>query len=430
MRAYLFPALFFALLMLVPVAPYTGVLLWAWVTMMNPHQIAGGWISGFSLNTAVVVVLAAGLLLQRERVLPPANGLTITIVVFMIWCMVTTFQALSPEITAARADLSMKNMLFGLVVAACTRNRLRCQAIVWLFVLSYGYFGVKGGMFTIVTGGEGNVIGPAKTTIEDRNTLALTMLMIIPLAYFLYSTSANRFVRLGLIGLVALSVIAVLGTYSRGGLVGLGTLGLYFWWTSPRKLTVAACALAVGLAGWFVLPDRWYERMSSIQEAESDASFQGREDAWRFAFNAASSRLLGVGFSGTEDRQVFELYAPEAVATIDRGRAAHSIFFQVLGDHGFIGLGLFLMILFLAWRIAGRLARLEGEDEAWASVLGKMARVSLATYLVVGAALSMAYDSSIFCLLGLLSATARLCLTKQAVRRPGYARASSRLART
>lgn len=430
MRAYLFPAFFLALVALVLAAPYTGVLLWAWVTMMNPHQIAGGWFSTFPLNSLVVGVLALGLLLHREPALPPFNGLTVAIVAFMAWSVVTTFFALSPEVTAARANLSIKNMIFGLVVAATARSRVRCQALLWVFVLSYGYFGVKGGMFTILTGGSGNVVGPARTTIEDRNALALVMLMTIPLAHFLYRTSANRLARLGLLGLMLLNAVAVMGTYSRGGMIGAAALGVYFWWTSARKLTVAACALAVGLVGWSVLPDRWFERMSSVQEAEADTSFQGRQDAWRFARNAASSRLVGVGFSGTEDRRVFELYLPDPVATFGRGRAAHSIYFQVMGDHGFIGLGLFLAILLLAWRTAGRLSKVGGEDGAWFAELGKMARVALATYGVVGAALSMAYDASIFGLLGVLCAAARLGAARRAPRPRGYVPSRAGLAGT
>lgn len=408
MRAYCFPILFFSLLMLVLVAPYTGVLLWAWVTMMNPHQIAGGWIATFPLNSAAVVMLALGLLLHRESVLPPLSAQILISIVFLIWCLITTQLALSPYLSAARADLSFKNMIFGLVIAALTTSRIRCQALVWIFVLSYGYFGIKGGIFTILTRGAGNVIGPAGTGLEDRNALALVMLMTIPLANFLRITSSNRQVQLCLVGLMILHAVAVLGTYSRGGLIGLLFLGAYFWWTSPRKLTVAACAMMTGLIGWSVLPDRWFERMSSVQAADSDASFEGRVDAWHFAFNAASSRLTGVGFSGTEDPIVFHAYMPITSATENRGRAAHSIYFQVLGDHGFIGLGLFLAMLAAAWRSAGRLLRIGREHDPWFRELGTSFRLMLTAYCITGAALSMAYDSSIFCLLGLIAAAARL----------------------
>ena len=257
MRAVLVPMLFFALVALVMAAPYTGVLLWTWITMMNPHQMTGGWFATFALNSLVILVLASAMLLHRERTLPPLNSLTVVLILFMLWCMLTTFFALSPDITAARADLSIKSMIFALVVAATTNNRVRLQALIWIFVLSYGFFGVKGGAFTILTAGSGNVIGPARTTIEDRNALALVMLMTIPLSYYLFRTSTSRMLRLLLLGIMILNAFAIMGTYSRGGMVGLLVLGLYFWLASSHKLTLAACAMAIGVAGWSVLPDRW-----------------------------------------------------------------------------------------------------------------------------------------------------------------------------
>lgn len=429
MRAYLFPLLFLAPLLIVPAVPYVGVLLWAWVTLMNPHQIAGGWISTFPINQVVVGLLGCSLLLHREPLQPFVDGLTTVIILFMGWTVVTTLTALSPEISAARADLSLKSMLFGLVVAITTTNRVRFRALLWIYVISLGYFGAKGGMFTIVTGGAGNVVGPPNSTIEDRNTLALALLTTIPLAYYLYATAANRWVRIGLVALIILNAVAVLGTYSRGGTIGLAFLACYFWLKSTQKVVIAVAAIAIGLVGWSVLPDRWFERIASVREAEADASFQGRQDAWQFAINAASDRLLGVGFSGTEDLIVFQLHMPEAVATVDRGRAAHSIYFQVLGDHGFIGLGLYLTILVLAWRAAGRLAKTRSVDGEWAANFGKMGRVALGTYCVSGAALSMAYDSTLFSLLGLLSAGSRLAAEKAAAK-PGrsHARPAARLA--
>ena len=409
MRALLFPPLFFFLLALILVSPYAGVLIWGWVTMMNPHQLAGGWISTFSVNSAAVALLVLALFIHREPFIPPANALTILIFVFMIWCVITTANALSPAISANRADLSFKNMIFGVAVAATTRNRVRCQAMVWVFVLSYGFFGVKGGGFTLSTGGAGEVVGPARSSLEDRNHLAVVMLMTIPLANYLRLTSANHMARAGLVLLMLLSAVAVLGTFSRGGLIGLSFLGAYFWWSSPHKKLATIGILAIAWITWTVMPPRWFDRMSTIETAaDTDTSFQGRLDAWHFAYNAASARLLGVGFSGTEDADVFRTYAPDATVTVGRGRAAHSIFFQVLGDHGFIGLALFCAILIAAWRTAGRLSKVAGAENEWIRQFGKAARLALAAYCVASAALSFAYDSSIYCLLGLLSAMTRL----------------------
>ena len=72
---------------------------------------------------------------------------------------------------------------------------------------------------------------------------------------------------------------------------------------------------------------------------------------------------------------MFRVYAPNPEDT----HAAHSIYFQVLGEHGFVGLLLFLAIGMSTWIAAGRLVRkYEGvPDTRWAADLGAMAQVSM-----------------------------------------------------
>jgi O-antigen ligase len=73
--------------------------------------------------------------------------------------------------------------------------------------------------------------------------------------------------------------------------------------------------------------------------------------------------------------------------------AAHSIYFQVLGEHGFVGLGLFLLLWILVWRDTAWIIRRSRERETlgWASDLARMIQVSLVGFFVAGAFLSLAY---------------------------------------
>src|SRR6185437_5095164 len=82
--------------------------------------------------------------------------------------------------------------------------------------------------------------------------------------------------------------------------------------------------------------------------------------------------------------------------------AAHSIYFEVLGDHGFIGLVLYLLMLWSTWRCAGTTRRLVRREPQlrWVGDLTSMIQVSLVSFLVAGAALSMAYYDMVYLLLG------------------------------
>jgi probable O-glycosylation ligase (exosortase A-associated) len=143
-----------------------------------------------------------------------------------------------------------------------------------------------------------------------------------------------------------------------------------------------------------LMPDTWKERITSIENYQKDDSVQGRFDAWTYAVRVAKDRpLVGGGLATTEVGAVFHQYVPDRPQ-----RAAHSIYFQVLGDQGPIGLLIFLGIGVVGWLNTRSVIRLsKGKPEfEWAWHLGRMMQVSFISYFVAGAALSMAYYTVFF----------------------------------
>jgi probable O-glycosylation ligase (exosortase A-associated) len=114
----------------------------------------------------------------------------------------------------------------------------------------------------------------------------------------------------------------------------------------------------------------------------------GRISAWWSAWNSAFHYPFGVGFNSARP-ELFALYSPYP----DYVHAAHSIYFQVLGNHGFVGLGLFLGLFAITWRMAGGLRSQRNlvPQAKWCNDLGAMCQVALAGYAVGGAFLSLAY---------------------------------------
>jgi putative inorganic carbon (HCO3(-)) transporter len=140
---------------------------------------------------------------------------------------------------------------------------------------------------------------------------------------------------------------------------------------------------------------------------DADSSFQGRLDAWRVATYVALDRFpFGAGFYAPQLQVIFNHYLPEATP-----HAAHSIYFQVLGEHGFIGLALYLAILVLGLRNAKRVIRQTRDVPGleWAHHLARMIRTSLIGYYVGGAALSMAYFDGYLIMFAILSCLRELC---------------------
>ncbi|MCW5623688.1 MAG: putative O-glycosylation ligase, exosortase A system-associated [Burkholderiales bacterium] len=135
------------------------------------------------------------------------------------------------------------------------------------------------------------------------------------------------------------------------------------------------------------MPDEWWERMGTIKTYEQDESAMGRINAWWMTWNLAKDRFFGGGFE-IYDTHVFGLYAPIP----EDVHAAHSIYFQVLGEHGFGGLFFYLCVWFSTWfTIRWVRKNAKARQQQWAVDLASMSEVSLIGYAVGGAFLSLSY---------------------------------------
>ena len=136
------------------------------------------------------------------------------------------------------------------------------------------------------------------------------------------------------------------------------------------------------------MPESWHDRMATIETYEEDESAQGRLSAWTYMYEQALNSPVGAGF---------EAYAGHS-------KDAHSIYFETLGEHGFIGLGLFLMLGIFTWRSGGWVIRnvKNYEDMGWAGDLASMIQVSMMGYAVSGAFLGLAYFDLYYHLVALI----------------------------
>ena len=205
---------------------------------------------------------------------------------------------------------------------------------------------------------------------------------------YLQLVSSKRWVRLALGVAMALTALAALGSQSRGALLAIVAMAALMWVRSEHKAVsgIVIVALAASLVAF--MPGTWDARMQTIDANNLDSSAEGRINAWKMAWNLAKDRPIGGGFEVITP-ELFARYAPNP----NDIHAAHSIYFQVLGEHGFPGLFLFVLLWWLVWRHAGRMRRLGAPDPtpSGRATLGGMIQVSLIGYLVGGAFLSLAY---------------------------------------
>lgn len=368
--------------------PWIGILVWTWLGFMNPHRMAWGFSTSMPFAYIVAVVTLGSMLFKKEDKRIPWERESVVLLLFVIWMLITTIFAVYPTLAWAQFEKVIKIQLMIFVAMMLITTPERLKYLVWTIALSIAFYGVKGGIFTIVHGGVYRVEGPPGTFIAGNNELGLAMAMTVPLLYFMARSTHHRWGRPLVYVAMVLTALAAIGTQSRGALLGMAAMGVMFWFKARNKFLILILGgISVGLV-LLIMPPEWAARMNTIDTYDQDASALGRINAWWMAFNLAKSRFLGGGFE-TFRSEMFGLYAPDPGDVRD----VHSIYFEVLGEHGFVGLFLFLLLLLLTWRSASRLRKMAPPtpDLAWVPELVMMVQVSLVAYMTAGAFLGMAY---------------------------------------
>lgn len=363
--------------------------MWSWLGYMNPHRLTWGFAYDLPFAQVVGITTLAGLVINPELKRFPFNGLTIALLLLAIWMTITSIFAIYPDAAWPKWAQTQKILLFSFLTIVLMRDKDRVNYLVWMIVICIGFYSVKGGIFSVLTGGQYKIWGPEKSFIMDNNAIGLAMVMILPLIWYLFMTTADKRVRIGLLASGALTALAILTTHSRGAFLSIAAMFMFLWIKSRKKAWLAI-VLIVGLPIlWMFMPETWHDRMASIENYQEDGSAMGRINAWMFAYNLALDHpVTGGGFHAFSHEQ-FAIYAPDPEDFHD----AHSIYFAMMGEHGFVGLGIFLIVGILALRTAGRVARTarQSPDTLWASDLATMLQVCLVGYAVGGAFLGFAY---------------------------------------
>lgn len=409
MRDLLLSALVAGLLLATLKNPAIGAYVWAWLSIMNPHKLTYGFAHSMPWAAAAAALTLTLAVFSKARKPFPVNAITVVYVAMMLWMTLTSvFSINPPEDVQTRLIAAFKIHLMMWVTFMLLRGREQIEILIWVVVFSVGFYGIKGGLFTIATGGSGRVWGPPGGMLEGNNELAIGLIAVTPLMFYLQQTVVRRWLRWALLVCIVLIAFSVLGTQSRGALLALVAMAL-MWGLKSRYPVRASLGIMmlVGTAVMF-MPDSWSSRMDTIQEYKADTSAMSRIYTWHTLWNVALDRpLLGAGF-GADNFQVFQRYAPtdpQFDAVQGTVWVAHSIYFQALGEHGFVGLALFLSIGLLAWWRAGRLAKLADKDPAyadWVPLLMRMTQTGLLGYAVGGAFLSLMQLDLIYYVVGIV----------------------------
>jgi probable O-glycosylation ligase (exosortase A-associated) len=260
------------------------------------------------------------------------------------------------------------------------------------------------------------------TFLGDGNDFALSLCILLPLAIELAMSTKTWTKRLLCWGVVAILLLGVIATQSRGASLGVAGLMVFLWFFSPRKVLGLVGVVLAGIVVLIYAPPEYFNRMNTISSYQEDGSAQGRIEAWKSSINMAiDNPLLGVG-AGNFPTSFGTKYRTPGAANMP-WLTAHSSYFLLLGELGFPGL-FFLLMLVIGNIVSNmKLRRMllaragphpSAEKRESARVLFLTAGALLG-FGIAGTFLSAAYYPHIYVLSGLLIATRGIVMRREGI---------------
>jgi probable O-glycosylation ligase (exosortase A-associated) len=397
-RDLLLLAIVYASLPVIVFRPFAGLVVYSWLAYMRPQDMAWGITRVSPLSQWVAIAMVAGLVLTfgRERWVT-FRLQTVLLVLLAGWISLSRIQALSPVKAEIVYGHYWKAILIALLTTGMVRSRNRYRYLMMLIAFSIGFLGAKRGLFGLLRGGVRFHDGPGGF-MNDNNSFALALNVVLPLLVGLAIVAKERWVKVLAGTMAGLSVLSILYTFSRGGLVTLCVVAPLLVWRSPRRKTILA-VLAVGVAAFFLftsdqITSDYANRTTTIAEYEEDGSAMGRLNAWVTSWRVALDYpVFGVGPNNLE--VVFSRYSPQA----DRFRVSHNVFFQLVAECGFPAVLLFLAAVGVAFF---RLRRLQaGTGDPWVETWARMLQISIIAFMTGSMFLNTAYNELIYHLVAL-----------------------------
>jgi probable O-glycosylation ligase (exosortase A-associated) len=412
MRDLAFVGFLVALLALGFRRPFLFVLAYAYIDTVSPQRLSYYLLNSLPLSMIVACLAFAGWLLVEKK-----DGIRFTarqglLAILLGYTFYTTANADFPIDAADKWDWASKALAFAIFLPLTLRSKLRIEAVLLFLTLSAAAIIIVGGLKTVASGGGYGVLNLMVTNnsnLYESSTISTVAIALIPVILWLARHGTvfrpDWRVKAFAAGLVFACLLMPIGTEARTGLVCIGVLGLLMLRDVKRRFLYLAGAGLLVLGSVPFLPDSFTGRMSTIQGYQSDNSAGVRLAVWAWTWNYAQEHPMGGGFGAYRQNRIevktVATQSEGGVETItartstDESRAYHSSYFEMLGEQGFPGLILFLLIhgagLVRMEVIRRRYRKSEGDD-AWIAPLATALQHFQITFLVGSLFVGIAYQ--------------------------------------
>jgi putative inorganic carbon (hco3(-)) transporter len=399
-------------------SPFGFALIYVWIEFFRPQEVAPTQFTWLSISLVAGILALIGMILASPQRAFKFGIEFIWLLLLAGWITLTTTWAIVP-VAWIKWDTAFKTIVFCALLSHFVSKRSQLEAIILAIISGSAAqilsFGLKG----FITGGgyqqELGVVG-GNAGLAESSTLSVFASALIPYFWFLakHSQLLGRGKALNRVALGAtiISFAAVVATHARAGLLSFCLAGFLMLIRTKRGIaTMFMLAVFAGLSLPVILNTDWYARMSTLNNVRGDDSAMQRVAVWKWTLEFIQTAPWGGGFN-VDQINSFTVESDNAAGFVTVvGRAFHSIYFEVLGEHGIPGFvlyfGLVLLILFrLLFFVRNK--TLASEESLWCKELAHSSLISWCAFLTGSGFVGIAFMPYLFFFLVISICTLRL----------------------
>jgi probable O-glycosylation ligase (exosortase A-associated) len=403
--------------------PFIFVLAYTYIDIVSPQKVSWGILSHIPVSLIAFLCAFVAWFVAEDKNGTRISLRQILLLALLVYCGLTTQTADFPVEAAEKWAWVWKALLFAMFLPLTLRTRLRIEALTLIMVLSVGVIVIGGGIKTLAGGGgygELRLLVNNNTGLYESSIISAVAIAVIPLALWL-SRFGTVFppewrVKAFAWALCFACALMPIGTGARTGLVCVVVLAAMILRTAKRRLLIISLMAAGAIVSIPMLPADFVARMSTIRNHQSDESASTRVAVWKWTIEFVKDRPFGGGFDAYRQNQlqydtVEASYAGDNNAAleykpvVDKARAYHSSYFEMLGEQGYPGLAMWLALHLLGvWQmevLRRRFRKDATEQFGWVSPLAEALQQAQVIYLVGSTFVGIAFQPFCYMLVGL-----------------------------
>jgi probable O-glycosylation ligase (exosortase A-associated) len=409
---------------------YAALLMYLWFALFRPQDWMWFDITNLRLSLVFGVLLIVPALLSG-RFPNVTHPLSAGMVLFLAASLVSQSTAVQPALGWEWIDFLVRLFLACTLLVTLASDAPRLIGVVAVVSGSLGFHAGKAGLAYVIGGGTRFADGLSGAFV-DNNGYALGTVMILPL---LLATAQNadlvcrqiapvikigpelltRWAKRAFYIAIPFCVIAVIGTYSRGGFLALSASMLMLLMLQRRRFMGIVVLLTVVTVVLIVvpIPQSYLDRMQTIRTYEEvgEESALSRPHFWKVGVRMALARPFGVGLRQYE--QAYDRY-DFSFGRFGFKRAVHSAHVQVLAELGVFGAlvwsGLFGYAAWICLRVRARSRNehLRPDAQRFLFTTSNALLVSMTGFVIGGAFLALALNDLTWLTFGMVGALDRI----------------------